>query len=212
MLAIIKTLEKSLIMTISCYVCAVEKGIESCIGCDKYVCKTHAGYMKNYLSIDGKKGRACQACIEEGIVTPDYGILSTQLIINDIVKRFENKMYPRMQGDIEKLTEKVKTESFAEAHILVKELEESVARTAETIALQLEKTADKMVADNLAKVESTLTTLTHELTKAISNQRVEVSSDAEKIVRELRQTIIWGLSCAALIIVIGLTGIKLTLG
>ena len=199
-------------MASPCYVCDVDKGTEACIGCEKYVCKTHAGYMKNYLSMDGKKGRACQPCIEEGIVTPDYGILSTQLIINDVVKRFENKMFPRIQGDIEKLTEKVKTESFAEAHILVKELEESVTRTAETIALQLEKTADKMVADNLAKVENTLTQLTHELTKAIGSQRVEVSSDAEKIIRELSKAIQIALIYVAVIIVIGFAGIKLILG
>lgn len=195
-----------------CYVCDVEKGIEPCIGCEKYVCKTHAGYMKNYLSMDGKKGRACQTCIEEGIVTPDYGILSSQLVIYDVVKRFENKIYPKIQGDIEKLADKVKAESFAEAHILVKELEESVARTAETVALQLEKTADKMVADNLAKVEITLTQLTHELTKAIANQRIEVSSDAEKIILELSKAMQIALIYMALIIVIGFAGIKLVLG
>lgn len=199
-------------MVDSCYVCAVEKGIESCIGCEKLVCKTHAGYMKNYLSMDGKKGRACQNCIEEGVVTPDYGILSSQLVIYDVVKRFENKIYPKIQVDIEKLADKVKDESFAEAHVLVKELEESVARTAEKVALQLEKTADKMVADNLEKVEKTLTQLTHELTKAIANQRVEVSSDAEKIIRELSKAMQIALIYMALIIVIGFAGVKLLLG
>ncbi|MCB1658440.1 MAG: hypothetical protein KDI39_09455 [Pseudomonadales bacterium] len=195
-----------------CYVCDIDKGVEACIGCEKPVCKTHAGYMKNYLSIDGKKGRACNACIEEGIVTPDYGILSTQLIINDVVKRFENKMYPRMQGDIEKLTEKIKTESFAEAHVLVKELEQSVARTAENVTLQLEKTADKMVADNLAKVEQTLKELTKVLADAISSQRVEVSSDAEKIIKELSKTIQISLIYVAIIIVISVAGIKVVFG
>ena len=87
-----------------------------------------------------------------------------------------------------------------------------MTRTAETIALQLEKTADKMVADNLAKVENTLTQLTHELTKAIGSQRVEVSSDAEKIIRELSKAIQIALIYVAVIIVIGFAGIKLILG
>lgn len=205
-------------MADSCYVCAVEKGVEPCIGCEKYVCKTHAaGNNAVYLSIDDKKGRACDICVEEGVVgSAKGGIFNLMQPVNRIQHRFESKFYPKVYADIEKLTEKVKKESFLEAHILVKELEESVTRTAETIALQLEKTADKMVADNLAKVENTLTQLTNELTKAISNQRVEVSSDAEKIIRGVSKEIKIGLIymglIIGLIIVIGSVGMKLVLG
>ena len=110
-------------------------------------------------------------------------------VVPDAVKRFENKIYPRIHNDLEKLTEKVKTESFAEAHILVKELEESIKRTAESVTQHIEQSADKMVAETLVKVQDTLAQLTQELTQAIGHQRVEVSSDAEKIIRELSKAI-----------------------
>jgi hypothetical protein len=50
------------------------------------------------------------------------------------------------------------------------------------------------------------------LTQAIGHQRVEVSSDAEKIIRELSKAIQTSLIYVAVIIVIGLAGIKLILG
>ncbi len=199
-------------MADSCYVCGTEKSLDNCITCEKPVCKSHAGHMKNYYSGDGKKGRACQNCIDEGLANPDYGLSDMHLVVPDAVKRFENKIYPRIHNDLENLTEKVKTESFAEAHILVKELEESIKRTAESVTQHIEQSADKMVAETLVKVQDTLAQLTQELTQAIGHQRVEVSSDAEKIIRELSKAIQISLIYVAVIIVVGLAGIKLILG
>lgn len=199
-------------MTDTCYVCGTEKSLDSCITCEKLVCKSHAGHMKNYYSGDGKKGRACQQCIDDGLANPDYGLSDMHLVVPDAVKRFENKIYPRIHDDLEKLTEKVKTDSFAEAHILLKELEESINRTAENVTQHIEQSADKMVAETLVKVQDTLAQLTQELTKAIGHQRVEVSSDAEKIIRELSKAIKTSLIYVAVIIVLGIAGIKLVLG
>lgn len=201
-------------MSGSCYLCDVDKSTEPCIGCGKYICKAHsAGNNATYISLDDKKGRACEACVEEGVVgSAKGGIFNIMQPLNRIQYRFESKFYPKVYADIETLTDKIKSESFAEAHVLVKELEDSIKRTAETIAMQLEKTTDKMVADNLTKVENTLTHLTYEITKAIGNQRVEVSSDAEKIIRELSKAIQTSLIYVALIIVLGFAGIKFVLG
>jgi hypothetical protein len=74
-------------MTHICYVCQSSKGVDECVGCNQFVCKTHAGHIKQYISISGRKGRGCQQCIDEGIVTPDYGLSSISLAINDAVKR-----------------------------------------------------------------------------------------------------------------------------
>jgi hypothetical protein len=146
------------------------------------------------------------------VITPEYGLSNISLALNDVTKRLENKIYPKVYNDLEKLTDKVKTESFAEAHILVKELEDSIKRTAESVSEQLEQTADRIVADNLVKVQETLTQLTQEITKAISHQRVEVSSDAEKIIQALSKTIQLSFVYLALIIVFGLAGIKWLMG
>ena len=143
-------------MSHQCYVCQTEKGLDECVGCHQLVCKTHAGHVKQYISIDGRKGRGCQKCI--------------------------------------------------------KELEDSIKRTAESVSQQLEQTADRIVADNLVKVQETLTQLTQEITKAISHQRVEVSSDAEKIIQALSKTIQLSFVYLALIIVFGLAGIKWLMG
>ncbi len=190
-------------MSESCYVCQSTKSIEKCIGCHQWVCKSHAGHVKQYISVDGRKGRGCQQCIDEGVISPDYGLSSISLAINDAVKRLENRIQPKLQADLEKLADKIKTESFAEAHILVKELEEAITRTAETVSQQAEQTADRIVSDNLIKIQETLTQLTHEITKAISHQRVEVSSDAEKIIQALSKTIFMSFIYMALIIVFG---------
>ncbi|HNE91658.1 MAG TPA: hypothetical protein PLV16_07400 [Agitococcus sp.] len=199
-------------MSDKCYVCQTEKGLDECVGCHQLVCKTHSGHVKQYISIDGRKGRGCQKCIDEGVITPDYGLSNISLALNDVTKRLENKIYPKVYNDLEKLTDKVKTESFAEAHILVKELEDSIKRTAESVSQQLEQTADRIVADNLIKVQETLTQLTQEITKAISHQRVEVSSDAEKIIQALSKTIQLSFVYLALIIVFGLAGIRWLMG
>lgn len=190
-------------MSHQCYVCQTEKGLDECVGCHQLVCKTHAGHVKQYISIDGRKGRGCQKCIDDGVITPEYGLSNISLALNDVTKRLENKIYPKVYNDLEKLTDKIKTESFAEAHILVKELEEAITRTAETVSQQAEQTADRIVSDNLIKIQETLTQLTHEITKAISHQRVEVSSDAEKIIQALSKTILISFICMGLIIVFG---------
>ena len=87
-------------MADSCYVCGTEKSLDNCITCEKPVCKSHAGHMKNYYSGDGKKGRACQNCIDEGLANPDYGLSDMHLVVPDAVKRFENKIYPRIHNDL----------------------------------------------------------------------------------------------------------------
>jgi|JI10StandDraft_1071094.scaffolds.fasta_scaffold690800_2 HPt (histidine-containing phosphotransfer) domain-containing protein len=195
-------------MTHICYVCQSSKGVDECVGCNQFVCKTHAGHIKQYISISGRKGRGCQQCIDEGIVTPDYGLSSISLAINDAVKRLENRIQPKVQADLEKLADKIKTDSFAEAHILVKELEVVIKRTAENVSQQVEQTADRIVADNLIKIQETLTQLTQEITKAISHQRIEVSSDAEKIIQALSKTIQISFIYMAFIIVFGFGAIS----
>ena len=51
-------------MSHQCYVCQTEKGLDECVGCHQLVCKTHTGHVKQYISIDGRKGRGCQKCID----------------------------------------------------------------------------------------------------------------------------------------------------
>lgn len=191
-----------------CYVCQTPKGVDECVGCNQFVCKTHSGHIKQYISISGRKGRGCQQCIDDGVITPDYNLVNIPLALNDLTKRFENRIQPKIQADLERLAEKIKNDSFSEAHILVKELEQSITRTAESVTQQLEKTAENIVADNLIKVQETPTQLTQEITKAISHQRVEVSSDAEKIIQALSKTIQLSFIYLAIIMVFGLAGIK----
>ena len=199
-------------MSNQCYVCQTTKSVEECVGCRQWVCKSHAGHIKQYISMDGRKGRGCQQCIDEGIITPDYGLISISLAINDAVKRLENRIQPKLQADLEKLADKIKTESFAEAHILVTELEDAIKRTAETVSQQVEQTANQIVAENLIKIQDTLSQLTDKITDAISHQRVEVSSDAEKIINGISKTIQLSFIYLAVIIVFGLAGIKWLMG
>lgn len=172
----------------TCYQCNEEKGLEDCVSCGKPVCKQHAGHLKNYVSLEGRKGRGCSVCIEEGHARPDYGMTDFHLVVPDAVRRFEHKFYPRILADLSTLTDQTKQETFNEARQLVKELEDSIQRTSETLTRELEGSADRIVTDTLEKVQLTLQGLTAEITNAITHQRVEVTSDAEKIVQEIGRT------------------------
>ena len=92
------------------------------------------------------------------------------------------------------------------------ELEDAIKRTAETVSQQVEQTANQIVAENLIKIQDTLSQLTDKITDAISHQRVEVSSDAEKIINAISKTIQLSFIYLALIIVFGLAGIKWLMG
>lgn len=173
---------------VTCYQCSEEKGLENCVSCENPVCKQHAGHLKNYVSLEGRKGRGCSVCIEDGQARPDYGVTDFHLVIPDAFRRFEHKFYPRMLTDITTLTDQTKQETFEEARVLVKELEESIQRTSEALTKDLEGSANRIVAETLDKVQVTLQSLTGEITNAITHQRVEVTSDAEKIVQEIGRT------------------------
>ncbi len=203
-----------------CYLCNEEKGLEDCVSCGEPVCRDHAGHLKHYIALNGRKGRGCQVCIEAGTVVPDYGITDLHLVVPEATRRLEHKFYPRVFADLSVLTEQTKQETFNEARQLVRELEESIQRTSETLTRELEGSADRIVTDTLGKVEVTLQALTTEITNAISHQRVEVKSDAEKIVQEIGRTtnqaiaemsraINAALMRAALVLVAGLGGVAI---
>lgn len=202
----------------TCYQCSEIKSVEPCVSCGKPVCKQHAGHLKNYVSLDGRKGRGCSVCIEEGLARPEYGMTDMHLVVPDAVRRLEHKLYPRLMEDVANLTDQTKHETFQEARVLVKELEESIQRTSEALTKDLEESANRIVEETLDKVQITLQALTGEITNAITHQRVEVTSDAEKIVQEISRTtnqaitefskaINEALLRAAIVLVVGLGGV-----
>lgn len=79
-------------------------------------------------------------------------------------------------------------QAFLEARALVNELEGSIQRASEAIAVDLEGAANRIVAHTLDQARETLRELTSEITNAIAHQRIEVTSDAEKIVLEIRSS------------------------
>lgn len=175
-------------MTATCYQCDETKDVEPCITCEKPVCKAHAGSFKVFIGINGRKGRACTTCIEAGLAFPELSIIDATTLVQNFKQTLVVKLYPQLISDIERLTDKTKDETFEEARRLVKDLEESIQRSGEILTGNLENSADRLVTETLAKVQLTLQTLTAEITNAISHQRVEVKSDAERIVQEIGKT------------------------
>lgn len=171
-----------------CYQCNETKDIESCIACTRSVCKAHAGSFKTYIGINSRKGRACTRCIEKGLAFPELGVMDAATVVQGVSQRLELRLYPQIMRDITQLTDATKQETFEEARRLVKELEDSIQRTGEILTENLEQSANRLITDTLAKTQATLQTLTTEITTAITHQRVEVKSDAERIVQEIGKT------------------------
>lgn len=70
----------------------------------------------------------------------------------------------------------------------MRELEESIQRSGEILTGNLEQSADRLITETLTKTQATLQTLTAEITNAITHQRVEVKSDADRILQEISKT------------------------
>lgn len=173
----------------TCHYCSTEKNVETCVSCNTPVCKEHSGYLLNkYISEDGRRGRGCKACIDAGTALPEYGTMSMHLVVPDAVRRLEHKIYPRIFADVAALTVQTKQDAFDEAKTLLHDLEDSIQRISDSVTQKLEISADRIVSDTLEQARMTLRELTGEITNAITHQRVEVTSDAEKIVHEIRKT------------------------
>ncbi len=207
----------------TCNQCGEDKSVDACVSCGKLVCRQHAGHLKNYVSLEGRKGRGCNLCISEGWARPEYSMIDMHLVVPDALRRLEHKLYPRAIHDITALTNQTKQETFAEARTLVRELEESIQRASESLTSDFEDSAGRIVSDTLEQARTTLRELTGEITNAISHQRIEVKSDAEKIVHEIRESvreaineasvvIDTALQRAALILVAGAGGVAIVVG
>jgi NTP pyrophosphatase (non-canonical NTP hydrolase) len=201
----------------SCSQCSNQKDIVNCVSCGKQVCKLHSGHLKHYVSLSGRIGRGCVVCIDDGLARPEYNWTHMHLVVPDAVRRLEHKLYPQIMSDITSLTTLTKEETFAEARVLVSELEDSIQRASVAIAVDLEGAASRIVAQTLEQARETLKELTGEITNAIAHQRIEVKSDAEKIVLEIRSStsaaiqeasiaINSALQRAVLLLTLGLTG------
>ena len=174
--------------TTQCHQCAETRDIEACITCGTPVCKTHAGSFKTYIGINSRKGRACTGCIEQGLAFPELGVMDAATVVQGLSQRLELRLYPQIMRDITELTDATKQETFEEARRLVRELEESIQRSGEILTGDLEQSADRLITETLAKTQATLQTLTAEITNAITHQRVEVKSDADRILQEISKT------------------------
>ncbi|MBK6757396.1 MAG: hypothetical protein IPG70_07120 [Moraxellaceae bacterium] len=44
--------------------------------------ETPTGHVKQYISVDGRRVSGCQKCIDDGVITPGYGLSDISLALN----------------------------------------------------------------------------------------------------------------------------------
>ena len=155
----------------SCAVCGAhgpKVDVAACVGCAASACKACLGDEGgSYWSLKGKKGYACGKCIETGTVFeggPTAAVRETRAYIQSVI-------VPRL---------------LAEVDIRMDRARDEMVKPVVADALQR---VESLTKRTLVQAEGTSATLVGKIEHAISNQRVEVVSDAREMMRVLRGTV-----------------------